>query len=642
MRNEMLKILKQYWGFGSFRHLQEEIIESVLQHNDTLALMPTGGGKSICFQVPAMMREGTCLVITPLIALMNDQVQNLKKSGIKAISINSGMYFTEIESAYSNCLHGDVKFLYVSPERLENDAFQQVISKMKINLITVDEAHCISQWGYDFRPSYLHISEIRNLVPDAPFLALTATATPLVGEDIVAKLKFRNGRVFKAGFERRNLAYRVFNETDKTGRLIRMLREEKGSAIVYVRNRKKTREISEILNKNNITSVFYHAGLNANIRKERQKDWTLNRVQTIVATNAFGMGIDKPDVRQVIHYDLPDCIESYFQEAGRAGRDQKPAIATLIYNNQDIVTVKRRMAESYPPLDRIRNIYNALGNYFQIPEGSGKNMTYDFNIAEFSNHYEFNLMEVYNAIGFLEREGFLYYNQSAGQYSRMFIPSSKEDLYRFMVENPGSDRLLKELLRSYAGLFTDYVSINENQLAKRANLDRNEVVKKLTYFDKIKMVSYLPIKTKPQLVYVTERLNLENIRFSKENYRTLKESAETRLQNFLHFITNSLECRSQQLLAYFGENQAKRCGICDVCLAKNKTELNKIEFNLISDQIREILSEGPKHLYELVSATRGFSQDDVIAVLRWMLDNKRILRNKDETLRWYRQLDMNF
>lgn len=642
MRNEMLKILKQYWGFGSFRHLQEEIIESVLQHNDTLALMPTGGGKSICFQVPAMMREGTCLVITPLIALMNDQVQNLKKSGIKAISINSGMYFTEIEAAYSNCLHGDVKFLYVSPERLENDAFQQVISKMKINLITVDEAHCISQWGYDFRPPYLHISEIRNLVPDASFLALTATATPLVGEDIVAKLKFRNGRVFKAGFERRNLAYRVFNETDKTGRLIRMLREEKGSAIVYVRNRKKTREISEILNKNNITSVFYHAGLNANIRKERQKDWTLNRVQTIVATNAFGMGIDKPDVRQVIHYDLPDCIESYFQEAGRAGRDLKPAIATLIYNNQDIVTVKRRIAESYPPLDRIRNIYNALGNYFQIPEGSGKNMTYDFNIAEFSNHYEFNLMEVYSAIGFLEREGFLYYNQSAGQYSRMFIPSSKEDLYRFMVENPGSDRLLKELLRSYAGLFTDYVSINENQLAKRANLDRNEVVKKLTYFDKIRMVSYLPIKTKPQLVYVTERLNLENIRFSKENYRTLKESAETRLQNFLYFITNSLECRSQQLLAYFGENQPKRCGICDVCLAKNKTELNKIEFNQISDQIREILSEGPKHLYELVSATRGFSQEDVIAVLRWMLDNKRILRNKDETLRWYRQLDMNF
>jgi len=638
----MLKILKQYWGFGSFRHLQEEIIESVLQHNDTLALMPTGGGKSICFQVPAMMREGTCLVITPLIALMNDQVQNLKKSGIKAISINSGMYFTEIEAAYSNCLHGDVKFLYVSPERLENDAFQQVISKMKINLITVDEAHCISQWGYDFRPPYLHISEIRNLVPDASFLALTATATPLVGEDIVAKLKFRNGRVFKAGFERRNLAYRVFNETDKTGRLIRMLREEKGSAIVYVRNRKKTREISEILNKNNITSVFYHAGLNANIRKERQKDWTLNRVQTIVATNAFGMGIDKPDVRQVIHYDLPDCIESYFQEAGRAGRDLKPAIATLIYNNQDIVTVKRRIAESYPPLDRIRNIYNALGNYFQIPEGSGKNMTYDFNIAEFSNHYEFNLMEVYSAIGFLEREGFLYYNQSAGQYSRMFIPSSKEDLYRFMVENPGSDRLLKELLRSYAGLFTDYVSINENQLAKRANLDRNEVVKKLTYFDKIRMVSYLPIKTKPQLVYVTERLNLENIRFSKENYRTLKESAETRLQNFLYFITNSLECRSQQLLAYFGENQPKRCGICDVCLAKNKTELNKIEFNQISDQIREILSEGPKHLYELVSATRGFSQEDVIAVLRWMLDNKRILRNKDETLRWYRQLDMNF
>ncbi len=622
--------------------MQEEIIESVLQNNDTLALLPTGGGKSICFQVPGMMREGTCLVVTPLIALMNDQIQNLKKAGIKAVAINSGMHYNEIEAAYSNCLYGDVKFLYVSPERLENTTFQQVVSKMKVNIITIDEAHCISQWGYDFRPPYLRISEIRNIIPDVPYLALTATATPLVTEDIVAKLKFRQGRVFKAGFERKNLAYRIFKETDKTGRLIRMIKEEKGSVIVYVRNRKKTRDIAEILKKNKITAVFYHAGLDARIRKERQKEWSLSRVQVIVSTNAFGMGIDKPDVRQVIHYDLPNCIESYFQEAGRAGRDGKPAVASLIFQNQDVVTVKRRLAESFPPLDRIRNIYNALGNYFQIPEGSGKDIAYDFNIVDFSNHYEFNLMEVYSAIRFLEKEGFLYYNPSAGQFSKLFIPSTKEELYRYLVENPGSDRLLKELLRSYAGLFTDYVNINESQLAKRTGMAKEDVVKKLTFLDKIKLISYIPIKTKPQLVYVTERLNVSNILFSKENYRILKEAAELRLQNLLDFINNSLECRSRQLLSYFGEKQPKRCGICDVCLAKNKTELNKIEFSSISDQVKNILANGPKHLYELVSAVHGFHEEDIIAVLRWLLDHKQIIRNKDETLRWYEQLDMSF
>ena len=381
---------------------------------------------------------------------------------------------------------------------------------MKVNIITIDEAHCISQWGYDFRPPYLRISEIRNIIPDVPYLALTATATPLVTEDIVAKLKFRQGRVFKAGFERKNLAYRIFKETDKTGRLIRMIKEEKGSVIVYVRNRKKTRDIAEILKKNKITAVFYHAGLDARIRKERQKEWSLSRVQVIVSTNAFGMGIDKPDVRQVIHYDLPNCIESYFQEAGRAGRDGKPAVASLIFQNQDVVTVKRRLAESFPPLDRIRNIYNALGNYFQIPEGSGKDIAYDFNIVDFSNHYEFNLMEVYSAIRFLEKEGFLYYNPSAGQFSKLFIPSTKEELYRYLVENPGSDRLLKELLRSYAGLFTDYVNINESQLAKRTGMAKEDVVKKLTFLDKIKLISYIPIKTKPQLVYVTERRSEEH------------------------------------------------------------------------------------------------------------------------------------
>ncbi len=642
MINEMLKILKQYWGFSSFRPLQEEIIESILYGHDTLALLPTGGGKSITFQVPAMMREGTCLVITPLIALMNDQIQNLKKLGIKAVAINSGMHFIEIEATYSNCLNSDVKFLYVSPERLENDTFQQVVSKMKINFIVVDEAHCISQWGYDFRPPYLRIAEIRNIVKEAPFLALTATATPQVVEDIVAKLNFREGRIFKASFERKNLAYRIFKENDKTGRLIRMLKEEKGSAIVYVRNRKKTRELSEILKKNNVKAVFYHAGMDPALRKKIQKDWTLNRAQVIVATNAFGMGIDKPDVRQVIHYDLPNCMESYFQEAGRAGRDGKPAVASLIFNNQDVVSAKRRLAESYPPLERIRNIYNALGNYYQIPEGSGKDISFDFNIVEFSNHYEFNLMEVFSSLNFLEKEGFVYYNPSGGHYSKLFIQSSKEELYRYMVENPGSDRLLKELMRSYAGLFTDYVNINETQLAKRAEMDKGEVIKRLTYLDKIKLISYIPVKTKPQIVYVTERLNASNILLSQENYRILKEAAEARLQSFLDFINNPMECRSRQLLAYFDEKQSKRCGICDVCLARNKTDLNKIQFEKINDQIKNALSNGPKHLYELISAVHGFPEEDIIAVIRWLLDHRQIIRNKDETLKWYEQLDMSF
>jgi len=354
------------------------------------------------------------------------------------------------------------------------------------------------------------------------------------------------------------------------------------------------------------------------------------------------MGIDKPDVRQVIHYDLPNCMESYFQEAGRAGRDGKPAIASLIFNNQDVVSAKRRLAESYPPLDRIRNIYNALGNYYQIPEGSGKDVSFDFDIVKFSNQYEFNLMEVFSALNFLEKEGFLYYNPSGGHYSKLFFLSSKEEMYRYMVENQGSERLLKELMRSYAGLFTDYVNINEIQLAKRAEMNKEEVIKRLIYLDKIKLISYIPVKTKPQLVYVTERLNASNILLSQENYRILKEAAESRLQSFLDFINNPMECRSVQLLAYFNEKQTKRCGICDVCLSRNKTDLNKIQFEKINNQIKNALSNGPKHLYELIPAIHGYPEDDIIAVLRWMLDHKQVIRNKDETLQWYEQLDMSF
>lgn len=642
MNQEARKILIEYWGFSTFRPLQEEVIEAVLSGNDTLALFPTGGGKSICFQVPALMMEGTCIVVTPLIALMNDQVQRLKQLNIPARAVHTGLHSSEIESAYSNLVSNRLKMFYISPERLENETFRQVIARIKVSMVVVDEAHCISQWGYDFRPPYLKIAGIREFTGKVPFLALTATATPKVSEDIMAQLHYRNPKVFRAGFERKNLSYNVMKNADKSGQLIRMIKDQPGSVIVYVRNRKKTRELAEILTQNKLPATFYHAGLDARTRSQRQKDWTSGHVRVIVSTNAFGMGIDKADVRQVIHYDLPDCIESYFQEAGRAGRDGKPAAATLLYHDQDLVNAKRKVSEAYPPADRIRSIYNALGNFFQLPEGSGKDQGYDFNISRFAGHYEFNLMEVYHAIRILEREGYLTYIESAGQYSKLFIPVGKEELYRVMVENPGSDNLLKDILRSYAGVFTEYVNINESQLAKRTGLSREEVVKMLAFLSSQKIISYLPIRTMPRIVYVTERLNSKNISFSGENYLFLKEAAGKRLQSLLDFLSNSLECRSQQLLRYFGENQPNRCGICDVCLTKNKTELNKLVFEKIRTSIQEKLEGGPLHLYSLVSSLPNFSEEDILTVLRWQLENTEVIRQGDDTFRWHKQLDLGF
>ncbi len=634
--------MTQYWGHSTFRPVQEEIIDTVLRKEDVLALLPTGGGKSVCFQIPALMQEGTCLVISPLIALMKDQVARLKKMGIAAGAVHTGMHRDQIESVYSNCLTGKNKFLYISPERLENTAFLFVIGRLKINLIAVDEAHCISQWGYDFRPPYLRIANIRELLPDAPVLGLTATATPDVAQDIMEKLKFRSKNLFRAGFERKNLSYSVYRENDKSGRLLRLLQDERGAAIVYVRSRRKTRELAEILSKNNISAGFYHAGLDSHTRSRRQKEWMLGTTRVIVATNAFGMGIDKADVRQVIHFDLPDCIESYFQEAGRAGRDGKSAAASLLVNNNDIANAKKRLAQSFPSLEIIRKVYNALGNFLQIPEGSGKDTGYDFSIADFSRQYGFQLLEAYNAIKFLEREGYLYYIESAGQFSKLFIPLKKEALYRYMVENPGSDRLLKEILRSYGGIFTDYVNINETQLAKRAEMKREDVVKKLSYLNKIKMLKYIPIRTRPQLVYAVERLSVKNIGLSKENYQNLKIAAEGRLQNLQDFLSNTIQCRSQQLLHYFGQTQHKRCGICDVCQEKNKVELNELEFAAIEMAIETQLKSGPKHLYQLMAGITDFEEEKTIAVIRWLLDNSKLIRQQDETLKWYNQLDLTF
>lgn len=642
MSEEAKKILTRYWGYTHFRPKQETIIDAILSGHDTFALLPTGGGKSLTFQIPALMMDGVCLVITPLIALMKDQVDHLKKLGIPAKALHTGMYPDEIESTLSNAIHGKLKFLYVSPERLLNAGFQNTLSKINVNLIAVDEAHCISQWGYNFRPPYLKIADIRRFFPETPLLALTATATPKVVDDIMLKLHFKKPHVVKASFERKNLAYRVFKEADKSGRLIRLLQEQPGPAIVYVRNRKKTREIAEILVKNKISATFYHAGLDNKTRMARQQSWTSGQIRVMVATNAFGMGIDKADVRQVIHYHIPDCLESYFQEAGRAGRDGKKAVASLLYTHHDIGQAKKQLTESFPDLNTIRNIYNALGNFFDIPEGSGKDFGYSFKIMDFVNHYGFGLMTCYSAIKLLEKEGYLVYDESSGRSSKLMIKINNEQIYRFIVENPKFERILKEIMRSYGGIFSDYVPINEKIIAKRAEIAQDKLVAALSYLNKLKIISYVPLQKTPQIFYNTVRLPKENIGFSHENYQDLKKAAALRLDALVSFLTNSRVCRSIQLLQYFGQTQENNCGICDVCMSKNRTHLSEKDFTNIQNQIYQRLLQKPMHLYELIPLITGFEEDKIIAVVQWLIDNQSIDRKRDERLYLSETLNLDF
>lgn len=593
------KILKQYWGYDNFRGIQEDIIRSIGEGRDTLGLMPTGGGKSITFQVPALAQEGLCLVITPLIALMKDQVRNLRERGIKATAIYSGMTREEIVIALENCIFGNYKFLYVSPERLDTEIFQIKLRSMHVSLITVDESHCISQWGYDFRPAYLKIADIRQLLPGVPVIALTATATPEVVSDIQQRLQFRQENVFRMSFERKNLAYVVRHTEDKESELLHILQRVDGSGIVYTRNRKKTKEISQFLNRNHITATFYHAGLNDETKDSRQKAWLKGEFRVMVATNAFGMGIDKPNVRVVIHADVPDSPEAYFQEAGRAGRDGMKAYAVLLFCARDKITLKQRVSDTFPEKSYIRKIYEDINFYYQMAMGDGRGCTFAFNIDEFCRNFKHFPVQTDSALKILTRAGYLEYTDEQDNASRIMFTITKEELYRIREQSEDTEKLLRILLRSYTGLFTDYAYISEDNLSTRSGLSKQQIYETLLSLSRQHILHYIPAKKTPYIIYTRERQETERIYLSKEVYEDRKESYVQRINAMIEYAESENRCRSRMLLRYFGEKNEHNCGQCDVCLQQHQSGLKSGEFEAISQQLQALLKENPLSLQEI-------------------------------------------
>lgn len=595
MTDKYLDILREYWGYDDFRGIQREIIESICAGRDTLGLMPTGGGKSITFQVPALALEGVCVVISPLIALMKDQVYHLTRQGVRSAAIYSGMSREEIVATLENCIFGGVKILYVSPERLSSDLFQNKLKRINVSFITVDEAHCISQWGYDFRPTYLQIARIRKMKPDVPVLALTATATPMVVKDIQKQLAFKEENVFQMSFERKNVAYVVRKTEDKREELVHILTSVGGCAIVYARSRKRTKEISDFLKSHGISSTFFHAGLEPSVRDERQNAWQNDEVRVIVATNAFGMGIDKPDVRLVLHYDCPDSLEMYFQEAGRAGRDGMKAYAVLLYNNSDNRKLEKRIADNFPEKEFIFEVYNHLAYFFQVGVGSGKGCTFDFDIDLFSRTYKHFPVVVDAALKILENAGYIHYETDPDAKARVMFLLQRNELYRLDHLAPHEESVITALLRCYGGLFTDYVYIDEGLIAHESGLDKQQVYLNLKALSQKRIIHFIPTKKIPLITYVQQREAEEYLSIPREVYEERKQQFVRRIQSMKMYASNDEECRSKQLLYYFGEVDVDVCGQCDVCIEHKSKEVNRHQLTHAQQEILHVLDDGEYH-----------------------------------------------
>lgn len=627
------QILQKYWGFSSFRPLQEEIIQSVFDGKDTLGLMPTGGGKSLTFQVPVMAMEGICLVVTPLIALMKDQVDNLKERGIKAVAVYSGMSREAIITTLENCIFGDFKFLYVSPERLNSDIFLIKLRAMNVCLLAVDESHCISQWGYDFRPSYLNIAEIRKHLPDVPVLALTATATKDVVADIQEKLLFEKTNVFHKSFERKNLSYVVRYSENKIAELINILKSVDGAAIVYVRSRKGTKEIADSLVKNGINASHFHAGLSHEVKNLKQNQWKDNTCRVIVSTNAFGMGIDKPDVRLVIHMDLPNSLEEYYQEAGRAGRDEYKSFAIVLWNKQDTINLKKRISDTFPSKKHILRVYECLANYYQVAAGSGYGLVLDFNLMEFCNNFRLSVLQTHHALQILDMAGYIEYTDEVDNRSRLKFRVYRNELYTLNLSDD-YDQLIHVILRNYTGVFTDDVYIDEAFLGAKINKTRQEVYDMLITLAKSKYINYVPQKKTSFIVYTTSREENQFVQIPKTVYEKRRSRFKKRIDSMIEYVERNDICRSRLLLNYFDESKTKNCGICDVCLQKTKAGLSKHEFEKIKDLLLEKFTEKSTYrLNELVDSVKYWITDSekVITVLRFLI-SEEVFNLQDDTI----------
>ncbi|MBA2561469.1 MAG: RecQ family ATP-dependent DNA helicase [Chitinophagaceae bacterium] len=627
------EILKKYWGFEVFRSLQQEIILAVLAGKDTLALLPTGGGKSICFQVPAMAKEGLCLVVSPLIALMKDQVENLKKKGIPALSIYSGMSFWEVKKTLQNAAHGNYKFLYVSPERLESTLFLEFLPALPVNLIAVDEAHCVSQWGYDFRPPYLRIAALREHLPEIPILALTASATREVQDDICEKLIFqKDHQRFQKSFARPNLSYSVFNVAAKQNKLLEVCKNVKGSGIVYCKSRKRTREVSELLTMNGIRSDFYHAGLTNALRMAKQESWVKNEIRIIVCTNAFGMGIDKSDVRVVVHYDVPDALENYYQEAGRAGRDEKRAYAVLLYHENEIPELEQQSKIRYPLAEEVRKVYKALVNYLQLPKESGEGIYFDFDVNDFVKKFNLNIYTASYSLKILEQEGLISYNEQFFMPSTVVFTLNKNGLYEFEKSNPEFEPVIKGLLRSYEGIFDYPAAINETQLAKFINTNQDQLIYGLKRLQLSGVLNYNPLKDKPQILFLQNRMDTQDFTINMVNVNKRKLAFEKRVRGMITYVNKTVICRSRMIGTYFNDVSIKPCGICDNCINEKNLVIAKDEFENICSMIYKLIDNSSVPVKELLFKLVKFKKNKIWKVLNYLQSEDKIKITRDGSI----------